>query len=162
MKSFNSVHTNNWYLIKLFVLNRNTGNYLTVSKQMSSDLFKIFPLNFLFTNHICFICRFKQDLELNNLYEVICHKFNQPTNQSGLSLKRRLASQQGIQSVYSKFYRQGGGGRERRNKKIETEIERKKKGKRVSGTKKEYGNKKNQIEREREREWETERERVCE
>ena len=39
----------------------------------------MFPTDYLFTNHINLIYMNKQDLALNNLEELICHK-TQPTN----------------------------------------------------------------------------------
>ena len=45
---------------------------------MSSDLFKMFPTNYLFTNHIYSIYMYDQDLALNNLQGLIRIKNNQP------------------------------------------------------------------------------------
>ena len=47
---------------------------------MISGLFKMLPTNHLFTNHIYLIFMHKEDLALNNLQWLICHK-TQPTNQ---------------------------------------------------------------------------------
>ena len=47
---------------------------------MSSGLFKMSSTNYLFTNHIYLMYMHKQDLALNNLQRLICHK-TQPTNQ---------------------------------------------------------------------------------
>ena len=44
---------------------------------MSSDLFKMLPTNNLFTNHMYIwreSCVYKEDLALNNLQGLICHK----------------------------------------------------------------------------------------
>ena len=49
------------------MLNKNTWNYLTVCKQMSSGLFEMLPTNYLFTNHIFNIYVGKEDLALDNL-----------------------------------------------------------------------------------------------
>ena len=49
-----------------------------VCKQMSSDLFKMLPTNYLFT--VFNIHMYKEDLALNNLQGLICHKA-QLTNQ---------------------------------------------------------------------------------
>ena len=38
----------------------------------------MFPANYLFTNHLYLINMYKQDLTLNNLQGLICHKPNQP------------------------------------------------------------------------------------
>ena len=49
---------------------------------MNSDLLKMFPTNYSFTNREC-MCVCEQDLALNNLQGLICHKTkptNQPTN----------------------------------------------------------------------------------
>ena len=39
-KPFNYVQTNNWYWIELLVLDRNTWNYVTLCKEMSSGSFE--------------------------------------------------------------------------------------------------------------------------
>ena len=49
---------------------------------MSPGLFKMLPTNYLFTNHIYLIYMYKQDLALNNLPRLVCHK-TQPINQPG-------------------------------------------------------------------------------
>ena len=47
---------------------------------MSSGLFKMLPTNYSFRNHIYLIYLYEQDLTINNLQELICHKTH-PTNQ---------------------------------------------------------------------------------
>ena len=45
---------------------------------MSSGLFKMLPINYLFTNHIRLIYMYKLDLALDDLQRLICDK-TQPT-----------------------------------------------------------------------------------
>ena len=61
------------------MLDRNIWNYSNVCKQISFGLFKKLSTNYLFTNHMHFIYRYKQDLAWNNLQGLICHK-TQSTN----------------------------------------------------------------------------------
>ena len=49
---------------------------------MSSGLFKMLNKNYVFINHIFDMNIYKQDLALNNLQRLICHK-TQPNNQPG-------------------------------------------------------------------------------
>ena len=63
--------------INLFVLNSYTQNQLTVCKKMSSSSFE----NFIYKmclQIIYLIYMYKEDLSLNNLQGLICHK-TQPT-----------------------------------------------------------------------------------
>ena len=46
---------------------------------MSSGLFKMLSIKYLLTNHIYLIYMYKQDMALNNLQGLICHK-TQPIN----------------------------------------------------------------------------------
>ena len=55
LKSFKCVQRNNKYLMKLFVLDRNTWNYVTGCKLMKSDLFKMLPAIFSWTNNISYL-----------------------------------------------------------------------------------------------------------
>ena len=58
---------------ELLILNSNTWNHLTVCKQMSTGSFKNVTYKlFVYTSHIWYIC--KQNLALNNLQWLICHK----------------------------------------------------------------------------------------
>ena len=57
----------------LFVLDRNTWNYLTVRKQMISGSYKS-NVTDSFTNHIKHMYMYKEDLALNNLQVLICRK----------------------------------------------------------------------------------------
>ena len=69
------VLTNDKYWIELLVLDDNTLNHLTVTKQMSSDPFKnnVTCKQFAYKSKMCVrVC--KQDLALNNAQGLICHK----------------------------------------------------------------------------------------
>ena len=60
--------------VKLLLLHSNTWNHLTVSKNKKiSGSFKDVIYK-IFTNHIYLIHVHKQDLSLNNLQWLICHK----------------------------------------------------------------------------------------
>ena len=54
---------------------------------MSSCLCKILPINYSFTNHMLNIYMHKQDLALNTLQGLICHKPKQPSKQPSNQLK---------------------------------------------------------------------------
>ena len=62
----------------------NTLNQLTMCKQMSSSFCKMLPTNYLFTNYIYIYIydtyMYNQDLRLNNLQGLICHKTQPATN----------------------------------------------------------------------------------
>ena len=62
--------------IELLVLHSNTWNHLTVCKQMSCGLFKMLLRKYLFTNniYIYIYIYIKQELALNNLQGLVCHK----------------------------------------------------------------------------------------
>ena len=55
------------------MLDINTWNHLTVCKWMRLGSLKS-AINKMFTNHIYLIRMYKQDLALNNLQWLICHK----------------------------------------------------------------------------------------
>ena len=71
------LHRNIWWR-ELLMLDRNTGNHLTVCKQMSfNNSFKDKFTYKLFTYKSCI---YKQDMRLNNPQGLLCHKT--PTNLS--------------------------------------------------------------------------------
>ena len=67
------MQTNDWCWIKFIVLDSNTWNHLTGYKWFLAYL-KMLSTNYLFTNHIFNI--YKEDMALNNLQGLICHKKN--------------------------------------------------------------------------------------
>ena len=66
---------NDYSWIELFLLDRNTWNNLTVSEKMNSGSFKrvIYKMCLQIT-YIYLIYMYKEDLALNNLQWLICHK----------------------------------------------------------------------------------------
>ena len=72
----------NQYWIELLVLDKNTWNHLIVCKQVNSGSFK----NVIYKICIYYsylIYMYKEDLALNNLLGLICHKI-QPTSKESL------------------------------------------------------------------------------
>ena len=59
--------------VKLWLLYRNTWNHLTVGQKVSSGSFKN-VINKMYLWILCWIYMYKEDLALNNLQRLICHK----------------------------------------------------------------------------------------
>ena len=70
---FKCVQTNDWCWIELLMLKSYTLNYLSANKCALARL-KMLPTDYLFANYTYLIYMYKQDLALNNLQELICHK----------------------------------------------------------------------------------------
>ena len=59
--------------VKLLLSHNNILNHLTMCKRMSLGSFKNI-IEKMFTNHIYLIYMYTEDLTLNNLLGLICHK----------------------------------------------------------------------------------------
>ena len=59
--------------VKLWLLNTNTWNHLTVQKRAQAHL-RILSTKFIHKSYIYLVYMYKQDLTLNNLQGLICHK----------------------------------------------------------------------------------------
>ena len=58
---------------KLLLLHSNSWNHLTLCKEISTGSFKN-VINKMFTTHMYLIYMYKEDMALNNLQCLICHK----------------------------------------------------------------------------------------